>query len=125
MDSPIRNCTSCGVAVPDDAAHCPSCGAPTPDPRRDRRPVTPDAASDRETDFRSRLQAALGEGFELGELIGRGGIGAVYAAWDRELERDVAVKALRFDLVLTPDLLARFKREARAVAQLRHPYPSP
>jgi len=41
--------------------------------------------------------------------------------WDTKLQRDLAVKALRHDLFPSPDLLERFKREARAVAGLRHP----
>jgi Uma2 family endonuclease len=68
-----------------------------------------------------RLQRALGPGYELRELLGRGGFGVVYAAWERDLEREVAVKALRHDLFPTAELLERFRREARAVAKLRHP----
>ncbi len=73
-----------------------------------------------EEEYRRRLQRALGDGYELRDLIGRGGFGAVYVAWDRKLERDVAVKALRHDLFPTRELLDRFQREARAVAKLRH-----
>ena len=75
-----------------------------------------------EVEYRERLQKALGADYELRDLIGRGGFGAVYAAWDRKLERDVAVKALRHDLFPTPLVLERFQREARAVAKLRHPH---
>jgi len=84
--------------------------------------VTPDP---HELEYRRRLQAALGPGFELRDLIGRGGFGGVYAAWDRSLERDVAVKALRHDLFPTPVVLERFQREAKALAQLRHPHVLP
>jgi hypothetical protein len=73
-----------------------------------------------EAEYRARLQSALGGDFELRDLIGRGGFGSVYAAWDRKLERDVAVKALRNDLFPTPVVLERFQREAKALAQLRH-----
>lgn len=75
-----------------------------------------------EAEYRRRLQAALGDGFELRENVGRGGFGAVYAAWDKTLEREVAVKALRHDLFPTPVVLERFRREAKALAQLRHPH---
>jgi tRNA A-37 threonylcarbamoyl transferase component Bud32 len=74
-----------------------------------------------EADYRGRLQHALGGDYELRELIGRGGFGAVYAAWDRRLERELAVKALRHDLFPTRLVLERFQREAKAVAKLRHP----
>lgn len=73
-----------------------------------------------ELEYRGRLQRALGHDFELHDLIGRGGFGSVYSAWDRKLEREVAVKALRHDLFPTRMILERFQREARAVAKLRH-----
>ena len=75
-----------------------------------------------EVEYRERLQKALGADYELRDLIGRGGFGAVYAAWDRKLERDVAVKALRHDMFPTRLVLERFQREARSVAKLRHPH---
>lgn len=81
-----------------------------------------DAADIHEAEYRQRLQRALGPGYELRDLIGRGGFGAVYSAWDRTLERDVAVKALRHDLFPTRLVLERFQREAKAVARLRHPH---
>ena len=74
-----------------------------------------------EREYRGRLQRALGSGYQLRELIGRGGFGSVYAAWDVKLEREVAVKALRHDLFPTSALLERFERKAKAVAKLRHP----
>lgn len=73
-----------------------------------------------ELEYRGRLQRALGAGYELRQLLGRGGFGAVYVAWDGSLEREIAVKALRHDLFPTRELLDRFQREARAVAKLRH-----
>lgn len=62
--------------------------------------------------------AALAKGrFELTRELGEGGHGAVYEAYDRELEMRVAIKQLqRF----TPDALLRFKREFRTLANLRH-----
>jgi serine/threonine protein kinase len=75
-----------------------------------------------EVEYRERLQGALGADYELRDLIGRGGFGAVYAAWDPKLEREVAVKALRHDLFPTRLVLERFQREAKSVAKLRHPH---
>ena len=74
-----------------------------------------------EADYRQRLQRALGPDFELGERIGQGGFGSVYAARDLRLDSEVAVKALRQDLFPTRTVLERFQAEARAVAKLRHP----
>jgi serine/threonine protein kinase len=69
----------------------------------------------------SALGSALGEQYEIVRRIGRGGMGAVYLARERALERFVAIKVLRPDLADHPDALERFRREARIAAQLSHP----
>ena len=60
-------------------------------------------------------------GFEVVAKIGEGGMGAVYKARDRELDRLVAIKLLRVGLV-TPELRQRFRQEARAAASLSNPH---
>ena len=57
--------------------------------------------------------------YELGRRVGRGGMGAVYAAFDRALNREVAVKVLRDDLIM-PGAGERFQAEARLAAALAH-----
>ena len=59
--------------------------------------------------------------YEVIEPIGEGGMGAVYRARDPRLNRDVAIKVLRGDVVSDPDRRARFVQEARAVSSLSHP----
>jgi len=59
--------------------------------------------------------------YVLVSVIGAGGMGTVWAAWDESLARLVAVKMLRHDAASAPNLRERFLREARAVARLRHP----
>ncbi|MBT2523586.1 Stk1 family PASTA domain-containing Ser/Thr kinase [Arthrobacter sp. ISL-28] len=59
--------------------------------------------------------------YELGELIGRGGMADVHRGIDTRLGRTVAIKLLRPDLARDPQFQARFKREAQAVAALNHP----
>ncbi|MDQ0662242.1 serine/threonine protein kinase/beta-lactam-binding protein with PASTA domain [Arthrobacter ulcerisalmonis] len=59
--------------------------------------------------------------YELGSLIGRGGMADVYRGTDTRLGRTVAVKLLRPDMARDPQFQARFKREAKAVAALNHP----
>lgn len=63
---------------------------------------------------------ALGR-YEIVALVGKGGMGEVYRARDTELGRDVAVKVLPAETAQDEGRLERFKREARAVAQLSHP----
>jgi serine/threonine protein kinase len=59
--------------------------------------------------------------YEIAAPLGAGGMGEVYRAWDERLERDVAIKVLPEAVAGDPDRLARFEREARALAQLSHP----
>ncbi len=59
--------------------------------------------------------------YRLLEPLGRGGMAQVYKAYHPQLDRYVAVKMLRSDLLDEKDFLARFRREARSVAALRHP----
>jgi serine/threonine protein kinase len=59
--------------------------------------------------------------YEVGELLGSGGMGEVYRARDPRLGREVAVKVLRAEVAGDAQRLARFEREAKAVAALNHP----
>jgi len=59
--------------------------------------------------------------YELEELVGSGGMSSVYRAHDRLLERTVALKILHEQFTRDDDYVERFRREARAVAQLAHP----
>jgi hypothetical protein len=59
--------------------------------------------------------------YEIVAPIGVGGMGEVYRAHDTRLGRDVAIKVLPRTLANDPDALARFEREARAVAAINHP----
>jgi formylglycine-generating enzyme required for sulfatase activity len=68
---------------------------------------------EREPDARDR--------YERLENLGSGGMAVVYRALDRKLGREVAIKELRADLALEPEAVARFRREADAVARLSHP----
>src|SRR5437762_9195578 len=75
-------------------------------PRRARGPMVGDVIAGR---------------YELVELVGSGGMSSVYRAHDRLLERDVALKVLHSHFLDDEEYVERFRREARAVAQLSHP----
>jgi TolB-like protein/lipoprotein NlpI len=60
--------------------------------------------------------------YRIERLIGQGGMGAVYLAEDTRLHRRIALKILPPELSSSPDRLARFEREAQAVAALNHPH---
>lgn len=93
-------CAECGVRVsPDRFGLCPGCllGAELP-------------------------PAVVGGSYELGDALGRGGMGTVYRATDQRLGREVAIKFLPDELSGDEELERRFAREARALAMLSHPH---
>jgi serine/threonine protein kinase len=112
-------CDACGTANRDEALFCRSCGGPLAlienldteaVPTRDAFPDVPAA-----------VRAALQDGFDVLRPLGQGGMGAVYLARERALDRLVAVKVLRSDLAADARGVERFLQEARVAARLRHP----
>jgi serine/threonine-protein kinase len=105
------------------ASFCYVCGTATP---AGLRRETGEAVTTTVTsgigpaDLIRKLQRALGPGYELRDRIGAGGFAEVFHARDLRLKRDLAVKVLRPDLGLSPDLLQRFRREAETIATLRN-----
>lgn len=63
----------------------------------------------------------LGDRYDVGQVIGRGGMAEVYEGTDRRLNRRVAIKVLRPDLARDPMFQERFRREAQSAAGLNHP----
>ena len=63
----------------------------------------------------------LADRYELGSLLGMGGMGEVYRAWDGTLGREVAIKLLRPEYAGSRDFVTRFEREAKNAASLSHP----
>jgi eukaryotic-like serine/threonine-protein kinase len=88
--------------------------APPPPPDPTGVPAAPDAAP-------SDVGRLIDERYRLAEVIGSGGMATVHRALDTRLDRPVAVKLLRREIVEDPDLAMRFRREALAATVLRHP----
>ncbi|MEO0564560.1 MAG: serine/threonine-protein kinase, partial [Chloroflexota bacterium] len=78
-----------------------------------------------ESEARDRMEGLLGnkvKGYELLELIGTGGFGAVYRAQQTAVEREVAIKIILPEFANSPQFIRRFETEAQLVARLEHPY---
>ena len=71
--------------------------------------------------WEKRLRRALGDDYELLQLLGTGGFGRVYRVRDLHLEREVALKVLHPSLTQDPEVVERFRREAQLAARLSHP----
>ena len=139
MTDPSPRCAACQWPLGSDDLFCPRCGTPTPantDPgatlihaagtgesgeggaaTSDRVPAARPSGSD----FNSRLQQVLGAEYELLSSLGQGGFARVYRARDLRLDRIVAIKVIRPDLVGTRVFMESFRSEGIALAKLRHP----
>jgi tRNA A-37 threonylcarbamoyl transferase component Bud32 len=125
--SATRLCPTCGCEVPSGspAGLCPKCllqeGLES-QPAVDLK-LPPTATSPPVSSFVPPAPADLASRFpqlEILELLGQGGMGAVYKARQPQLDRLVAVKILRPELSQDPAFIERFTREARALAKLSH-----
>jgi serine/threonine protein kinase len=118
-------CRKCNAPLAADAPAglCPKClvaAALPSDPQLQATSPSPGLAA-----FQPPLVeqlAALFPQLEILELIGKGGMGAVYKARQRGLDRFVAVKILPPEVGRDPHFAERFTREARAMARLSHPH---
>ena len=106
----VRRCRHCGSELSPTSSFCSKCGATA---------ELPGAASD---DLRDRLQQLFGADLEFERELGRGGMGAVFSAFDPILQRRVAVKALLPEVASDRGMAERFLGEARTVAALQHPH---
>ncbi len=112
-------CVHCNTPVPDHSKFCLACGSLVSDP--DLQSAATQAIDDSATVQMETLLREDTEGeFEIGELIGRGGMAAVYLATEIHLSRKVAIKVLPPELTFGHGI-ERFKREAKIAAALDHP----
>lgn len=122
-------CPRCGAALPADAAQglCPSCllQQGIDSQTSSGSAVTGDRPTDNGGRFAPPSPGQLAPHFpdlEILELMGAGGMGAVYKARQRRLDRLVALKILPPDAAAQADFAERFAREAKAMARLCHPH---
>ena len=118
-------CPQCHYANPDSAVQCERCAAPLPlgdqtlTSAAQGWSASPVVVSP-PTPAQLTPGTALGARYEIIRLLGQGGMGAVYQAYDRELERQVALKVIRSDMAANPEILKRFKQELILARQITH-----
>ena len=129
MSSP-RSCPVCGTPLLADTPEglCPACllkaGLATQAPPPADSPTLQPPGSSPTKGPKSPSVAEVAQLFpqlEILELLGAGGMGAVYKARQPQLDRFVALKLMRAELSRDPAFAERFAREARALAKLNHP----
>ena len=81
----------------------------------------PDPPDETMSKFHDHMIGKTVGGYEILEVLGRGGMGVVYRAHDPSLDRDVAVKMMDVLMATDPNFLRRFQSEARALAKLNDP----
>ncbi|MGH7134693.1 MAG: protein kinase domain-containing protein [Pirellulales bacterium] len=123
MNEP-RYCSQCGAELAGDVANelCPACIAKSNSEGRPKQNLA--ETSPWGSRFAAPKPEELARRFpqlEIIELIGQGGMGAVYKARQPTLDRLVAVKILPAEVAADPAFAERFTREARALARLNHP----
>ncbi len=97
----VQLCPRCGRCYARDAAQC----------EVDEQALVPESGVPRQIEDK----------YVITRLLGRGGMGSVYLATQKRLNRPVAIKVLLAHLVGSSSMRSRFEREARIVARLRHP----
>ena len=98
---PMMECPRCGRCEEADVTRCPADGA-----LMQSVPSVPRLVENK---------------YRLEQLLGRGGMGGVYRARDMRLDRLVALKVVRAELMGDPEARRRFRREAQIIARLQHP----
>jgi eukaryotic-like serine/threonine-protein kinase len=120
-------CPECSYENPETSAVCVKCT--TPLPLADQTLATGGQgwsvpAADGVVSNTSLTQlspgTSIGSRYDIVRLLGQGGMGAVYQAQDKELERQVAIKVIRADMASNPEILRRFKQELILARQITH-----
>ena len=122
-DHPSRRCRDVAAELHQQTAAAP---APAAHDHGQAGSVKYDTASNgahsRTIEHEPQVGTLLNGRYRLDAQIGAGGMSTVYRAFDTTLERQVAIKLMHREIASDSDQLERFRREARAVAQLSHPH---
>lgn len=105
-------CPECGTWNRGSAATCSRCNASLPDVSR---------AAEKPDEEITQLRHVTGSRYRVLKRLGGGGMASVYLAEHAHLERPVVLKVLHGHLAKDPEMLERFRREARAASRLVHP----
>jgi eukaryotic-like serine/threonine-protein kinase len=105
-------CGQCKTANPDFAVTCSRCSAPLPINDSETIVMADPTAMGPGSDFGSR--------YHIEDLLGEGGMGRVYKAYDKELDRTVAIKVVRPGAMGEADALNRFKQELVLASKISH-----
>ncbi len=109
-------CTQCATPLPDGSRFCSHCGTPAPGQEAEG-----DSLSPQSREIFDRLKEATEGRYDILREIGRGGMAIVFLAYQKSLDRQVAIKVLLPFLGFDPGLVQRFLREARTQGRLDHP----
>src|SRR5882724_4468563 len=126
MNSPPKTveCPRCGHNSPLGSPQCGACGFRLASDEATMTNLRTDNWSRAETLLNSQAALQVGsllaERYEILQLLGLGGMGAVYKARDRELDRLVALKVIRPEMASQPEILKRFKQELILARQVTH-----
>jgi serine/threonine protein kinase len=106
-------CPECGTWNRSSAATCARCNSALPETSR---------STEKPDEEISQLRHVTGSRYRVIKRLGGGGMASVYVAEHAHLDRPVVLKVLHGHLAKDPEMLERFRREARAASQLVHPH---
>src|SRR5579862_3682641 len=106
------NCPHCSTVNPEFAESCSRCGTPMPIGDSETMVMVDATALAPGSDFGAR--------YRIEALLGQGGMGRVYKAYDKDLDRVVALKVVRHGVMGETDALKRFKQELVLASKISH-----